>query len=127
MEEYRLVDDIEITTKTHYEGYKANDKAHIFSYQITIENLSIDSYKLIHRFWHISDGLDWNKEVNGEGVVGEQPVLYQAGVFSYSSWCPTPSPITRMNGYFVFENVKTLEKIRANVPEMLFVIPDLRN
>jgi ApaG protein len=38
--------------------------------------------------------------VQGEGVVGEQPVIEPGGSFDYVSGCPLPTPTGWMEGHY---------------------------
>jgi ApaG protein len=40
------------------------------------------------------------EEVQGPGVVGEQPVLAPGESFKYSSWCPLKTPTGMMHGTY---------------------------
>ena len=48
---------------------------YIFAYHITIENQSTDTVQLLRRHWFIWDSNGTIREVEGEGVIGQQPVL----------------------------------------------------
>lgn len=90
-----ITDDISISVVPKYEPSESNPAIgkFIYSYQITIENLSKDTVKLISRHWYIVDSIQEKREVKGEGVVGVQPELNPGETFQYMSWCPLHSPI----------------------------------
>lgn len=46
-----------------------------FNYRIVIENKNAFDVQLKSRYWFIFDSLNPAREVEGEGVVGEQPIL----------------------------------------------------
>jgi ApaG protein len=48
----------------------------------------------------ISDGRGNSHEVQGEGVVGEQPVIEAGGAFDYVSGCPLGTPTGYMEGRY---------------------------
>ena len=125
--EPRIIKDVVISTETFYQQYDKDEKAYMFSYRIRIENLGTETLQLMTRYWEISDGLNWRREVSGEGVIGEQPILHPAEIYSYDSWCPSPSLITYMKGYYIFRNTRTEEMIKAEVPQMNFIVPDVLN
>ncbi|WP_395395512.1 Co2+/Mg2+ efflux protein ApaG [Novosphingobium sp. BL-8A] len=71
-------------------------------YHIRIENDSDDTLQLMTRHWRITDG---NGEVNlveGEGVVGEQPVIHPGRSHDYVSGCPLSTPQGSMEGHYTF-------------------------
>ncbi len=81
--------------------YSNPDKQHfMFSYQITIENLSDSTIQLVRRHWDIFDSIGEYKQVDGEGVVGEQPILYPGSMHQYVSGCNLKSEIGYMEGYY---------------------------
>ena len=51
------------------------EKSFVFEYKIIIENTNFDAVKLLTREWYIFDSLDEPYEIEGLGVIGEQPVL----------------------------------------------------
>lgn len=72
----------------------------MFSYQITIENLSDVTIQLVSRHWEIFDSVGEFKQVEGKGVVGEQPILAPGSVYQYVSGCNLKSEIGYMEGYY---------------------------
>jgi ApaG protein len=76
------------------------DRKYVFAYHVEIENRGLRTVKLLSRHWWIIDAHDRVREVEGEGVVGRQPVLSPGQVFSYSSWCAIPTPLGRMRGVY---------------------------
>jgi ApaG protein len=72
----------------------------IFEYTVRITNLGQDTVQLLSRHWIISDAFERVEEVNGPGVIGEQPVLPPGESFKYSSWCPLKTPTGSMRGTY---------------------------
>ena len=58
--------------------------------------------QLLTRHWKITDSRDTVSHVDGDGVVGEQPVLEPGGAHDYVSGCPLPTPSGMMEGKFRF-------------------------
>lgn len=73
---------------------------HFFVYHITIANESDESVQLVSRHWIITDGKGDVEEVKGLGVVGKQPTLEPGEQFQYSSFCPLPTTIGSMEGWY---------------------------
>lgn len=71
-------------------------------YHIRLENHSHDTIQLISRHWRITDGNGMINHVDGEGVVGEQPVLLPGGTHDYVSGCPLTTPHGSMEGHYTF-------------------------
>lgn len=71
-----------------------------WSYHIRIENGSDISVQLLARSWKIVDGGGFVHEVQGEGVVGETPLIAAGGSFDYVSGCPLDTPRGAMSGSY---------------------------
>ena len=71
-----------------------------WAYHIRIENDGRSAVQLISREWIISDGRGGRQEVQGEGVVGEQPVIEAGQSFDYVSGCPLSTPTGWMEGRY---------------------------
>jgi ApaG protein len=76
------------------------DSHYFFTYRIRISNLGEETVQLVSRHWIITDASGRVEEVQGPGVVGEQPVLEPGESFEYSSFCPLPTPIGSMHGTY---------------------------
>jgi ApaG protein len=76
------------------------DQQWFFLYTITITNDGTDTVQLISRHWIITDGAGHVEEVNGPGVVGQQPVLAPGERFTYTSGCPLGTPFGKMEGTY---------------------------
>ena len=77
-----------------------DEDRYLFAYHIHVENEGGESVRLISRHWVITDGEGDSTEVEGLGVVGEQPELAPGASFEYSSACPLPTPVGSMQGSF---------------------------
>lgn len=116
---------IRISVKTNFQGtffkeYKLN---FVFGYQITIENQSNDSVQLNSRFWLIKDALGKNEVVQGEGVIGEKPVLKPGESHTYSSGCPITSPFGAMGGHYNMINLSSAHKFKVFIPSFKLTVP----
>ncbi len=96
---------------------------HVFSYEIIIENRSNYVVQLKSRHWFIFDSIGVRREVEGEGVVGEQPTLRPGEKFKYQSWCPLQSEVGKMHGTFMMERKDNGEKFKVHIPEFHLVVP----
>jgi ApaG protein len=97
-----VTNDIRVEVLSRYspENSRPAESEWVFQYTVRITNQGQDTVQLVSRHWIISDGLDHTEEVNGPGVVGEQPVLRPAESFKYSSWCPLKTPMGTMCGTY---------------------------
>jgi len=71
-----------------------------WSYHVRIENDSERAVQLLSRAWRIVDGRGTLHEVQGEGVVGEMPLIAPGGSFDYVSGCPLDTPSGSMSGSY---------------------------
>lgn len=81
----------------------ADEHKFVFSYHITIRNDAERTVQLVSRRWVIVDGDGHRHEVEGEGVVGRQPILEPGQVFEYQSFVPLKTPWGTMEGAFVMQ------------------------
>ncbi|MEX2219947.1 MAG: Co2+/Mg2+ efflux protein ApaG [Phycisphaerales bacterium] len=75
----------------------------VFGYRIRIRNESRARARLVSRRWLIVDAGGERQEIQGEGVVGQQPVLESGQTFVYTSYCPLPTTSGTMQGAFVMQ------------------------
>lgn len=73
---------------------------YVFAYTITIRNLGSVPARLISRHWIITDANGDEREVRGEGVVGEQPRLLPGDDFRYTSGAVLETPVGSMRGSY---------------------------
>jgi len=73
---------------------------YVWAYQVTIANESSETVQLLTRHWKITDGNGQLHEVQGPGVVGEQPVLKPGESFEYTSGTPLSTPSGIMAGSY---------------------------
>lgn len=71
-------------------------------YHIRLENDSAETVQLMTRHWRITDSRGMVNIVEGEGVVGEQPVLRPGDSHDYVSGCPLATPFGSMQGHYTF-------------------------
>ena len=84
-------------------------------YHIRIENDSDHTVQLLRRYWKITDGRGMVNYVEGEGVVGEQPVLQPGQSHDYVSGCPLGTPHGSMEGNYTFGRDDG-ELVTADIP-----------
>ena len=84
-------------------------------YHVRIENETPHTLQLMTRHWRITDGNGEVSVVEGEGVVGEQPVLAPGASHDYVSGCPLSTPQGSMEGYYTFRRSDGTE-FKALIP-----------
>ena len=71
-----------------------------WAYHIRLENEGDETVQLLTRHWVITDGRGARHSVEGEGVVGEQPMIAPGNSFDYVSGCPLATPTGAMQGSY---------------------------
>ena len=91
------------------------DGTFVFSYQVNMSNEGDASAQLLFRHWLIHDSIGDDSVVDGEGVVGEKPILEPGDSHEYRSFCVLRSPLGYMEGYYTFVRPDGSE-FRVEVP-----------
>lgn len=97
-----LTDGIRVTVRAQYlADQSAPEKGrYVFAYSVTIANEGDLPAHLRTRHWIITDGRGKVEEVQGDGVVGEQPRLVPGQRFQYTSGCVLTTPVGTMHGTY---------------------------
>lgn len=109
---------IKISVTPKYSGIQKhnNSEYFLFEYKIYIENQSPNTVKLNSRHWEIYDSLNNTEIVDGQGVVGQQPILNSGEKYTYTSFCPLISNCGSMKGYYTMYNYNTESYFRVTIP-----------
>ena len=116
---------IKISVETEYQpAYSSPSQYHyVFTYKVTIENQSENTIQLLRRHWYIHDAGFIIREVEGEGVVGQQPILEPGQHHQYVSGCNLKSGIGKMKGTYLMERIVDGQHFEANIPAFNMVAP----
>lgn len=90
-----------------------------FAYRITITNQSEHAVQLLRRHWFIIDATGDQKEVEGEGVVGQQPILQPGFSYQYISGCNLRTEIGKMYGTYLMQRVSDGKMFYVTIPVFL--------
>ena len=120
-----ITNDIKITVETSYQPPRVTipDSDYTFIYRITIENHSEHSIKLLKRHWYIVDSVNDKTEVEGDGVVGLQPLLEPGESHQYISGCAIRSDIGKMYGTYLMERQSDGDLFEVKIPEFKLIAP----
>jgi ApaG protein len=89
---------------------------YVWAYRVSIENLGQETVQLLRRTWLITDGQGRTQRVQGDGVVGEQPVLEPGESFEYTSGTPLGTPSGFMRGQYHMVVSGSGESFDAEIP-----------
>ncbi len=84
---------------------KPDEQRYVFGYRIVIQNNNDEAVQLLQRRWLIIDAQGEREEVEGEGVVGQQPTLEPGQAFKYASYCPLATEWGSMEGVYKFKRL----------------------
>lgn len=120
-----ITQGVKVSVETEYQpSYSSPSQYHyVFTYRITIENKSDFTIQLMRRHWHIHDAGFSQREVEGDGVVGQQPVLEPGQVHQYVSGCNLKSGIGKMVGTYQMERIVDGSKFEVKIPAFIMVAP----
>jgi ApaG protein len=120
-----ITEGVKVSVETEYQAaYSSPSQYHyVFTYRITIENNSEYTIQLLRRHWFIHDAGFNQREVEGEGVVGQQPILEPGQNHQYVSGCNLKSGIGKMVGTYLMERIVDGSKLQINIPEFTMVAP----
>jgi ApaG protein len=109
---------IRVSVKTFFlpDQSKPAEGRFFWAYQVRIENQGAETVQLLRRTWRITDGLGRTQQVEGEGVIGKQPVLAPGEAFEYTSGTPLDTPSGIMTGTYHMIVADTGEVFDAAVP-----------
>ena len=116
---------IKVSVETFYQPAHSNP-AHghfVFAYRISINNKSSEMIRLKKRHWYIVDSDSSKREVEGEGVVGEQPFIAPGETYRYVSGCNLNTEIGKMFGTYLMERVSDKKFFYVKIPEFKMVVP----
>jgi ApaG protein len=121
----KISQGIEVSIETFFQKDYSNplQNEFMFAYRITIENHNAFPVKLLKRYWDVFDSNGEHRTVEGEGVVGVQPLIMPGKHYQYVSGCHLKSEIGKMNGYYTMENTENKDLIHVHIPSFKLVAP----
>ena len=121
----QVTSGIKVSVETFYRPDQSNPARtqYVFAYRITITNNSDYSVQLKRRHWFVLDSNATNREVEGEGVVGEQPIVSNGESYQYVSGCNLDSEIGKMYGTYMMERLIDKKKFYVRIPEFQLDVP----
>src|SRR5688572_12774919 len=120
-----ITHDIRVHVETQYQEEQSDpsNELFLFAYRITIENHGDHVIQLMRRHWYIFDSIAEMREVEGEGVVGQQPILQPGDSHTYISACNLRSDMGKMSGTYLFERLSDGSRFEVSIPEFTMLVP----
>jgi ApaG protein len=121
----QITEGVSVSVETFYQPGQSNplNSEYLFAYRITIENQSTMPIKLLNRHWYIVDSNGSKREVEGEGVVGQQPIIEPNESYQYVSAANLRSDMGKMYGIYQMENLYNKKVISVTIPEFQLIAP----
>ncbi len=116
---------VKISVETFYqeEYSRPTEQKYVFAYRIIIENSNSSAICLLRRHWYIQETGGSIKEVEGEGVIGAQPVIQPGESFEYISWTHLLTDFGKMHGDYTMNNMESGKNFTVQIPEFMLVAP----
>lgn len=120
-----ITEGVKISVETFYQpDYSQPMNAeYMFAYRIIIQNESEFTVKLLRRHWYIYDSNGALREVEGEGVIGQQPVIEPQQSHQYVSGCHLKTEMGKMHGTYLMERIIDGKFFYVNIPEFQLIAP----
>ena len=115
--------NIDVVTKFLAEQSDAEAHRFVFSYEITITNQHSQPVQLLSRRWVVTDGNEHVQEIEGEGVVGEQPTIQPHQSYQYTSGTVLATHVGSMYGHYIMETASG-ERFKATIPAFTLAQPN---
>lgn len=113
----RTTRNIKITAVPHYlaEQSDPHEQHYVWAYTIQLENMGKETVQLLNRHWQITDAAGVVQEVQGSGVIGEQPVLHPGDAYQYTSGAALKTTSGIMVGKYEMETAEG-ERFMVDIP-----------
>jgi ApaG protein len=121
----KITEGVRVSIETEYQQeYSSPFQSHyVFTYKINIENNSPYTIRLLRRHWFIYDANAVTREVEGEGVVGQQPTLEPGSSHEYISGCNLQTEMGKMRGTYIMERIVDGKEFTVIIPEFMLIAP----
>ncbi len=120
-----ITDGVKVSVETIYQpeySNPANDHF-MFAYKINIENVSNNAVQLLRRHWSIFDSNGTQREVEGEGVVGVQPIIEPGQSHEYVSGCNLKTDMGSMKGEYQMLRLVDEVLFDVKIPQFYLIAP----
>jgi len=120
-----ITQGVKISVETIYQDEHSNpaNEHFMFAYRIEVENLSDYAIQLMRRKWSIFDSNGTVREVEGEGVVGVQPVIEPGQSYAYVSGCNLKTEIGSMEGFYSMIRLVDHTTFKVDIPQFQLIVP----
>ena len=120
-----ITEGVRVSVEAEYQPeYSSPSQYHyVFTYRVSIENNSPKTIQVMRREWHSQDAGYKNREVTGEGIVGQQPIIEPGNTHQYVSGCNLKSGIGCMYGTYQIERLVDGKLLNISIPIFQMIAP----
>lgn len=120
-----ITEGVKVSVETLYQPEYSNpvNEHFMFAYKVTIENMTDYAVQLLRRRWDIFDSNGTHRAVEGEGVVGLQPVIEPGNMHEYVSGCNLKTEMGSMKGAYEMIRLLDNHQFDVEIPEFQLVTP----
>lgn len=125
----QITEGVKVSVETVYQPEYSNpeNQHYMFAYKIKIENLSDHSIQVLRRHWFIFDSNGSRREVEGDGVVGQQPIIDPGEQHEYVSGCNLKSDMGCMDGNYQVLREIDGSHFEVKIPKFMLIAPHRLN
>jgi ApaG protein len=122
-------EDVIVSVQTAYLPAQSSPETnhYMFAYRVRITNDSSQTVQLLRRRWVISDAYGRKHVVQGDGVVGLQPILAPGESHEYISGCNFPTTIGQMRGHYFMVRKGDPAEFKVRIPKFTMATPNTLN
>jgi len=121
----KTTEGVKISVETVYQADYSNpsNEHFMFAYKIQIHNLGDQTVQLLNRHWIIFDSNGTHREVEGQGIVGQQPILESGQMHEYVSGCNLKTEMGTMSGTYEMKRLSDNSTFLVKIPTFMLITP----
>ena len=125
----RITNGIKISVVTNYEVHHSQPQQsyYVYSYRVVIENMTNSPVQLLRRHWKIMESNGRFREVEGEGVIGQQPIIPPKKHHQYTSASRMGTDLGKMYGTYSMRRLDDDHHFKVKIPVFLLFPPHKLN
>ncbi len=124
-----ITSGVEVSINATYLAEKSQPEylQFVFTYHVFIKNSNNFPVQLLRRKWIIQNGVGEVEVVEGDGVIGRQPILKPGENHEYISGAVLATPLGIMHGLYYFQNKLTDAVFEVNIPQFNLEATEILN
>ncbi|SIO27315.1 Co2+/Mg2+ efflux protein ApaG [Salinivibrio sp. ES.052] len=116
--------EIHVATQYVEDQSEPDNERFVFSYTVTIKNQGDAPAQLMRRKWLITDANGKELEIEGEGVVGEQPKIAAGEKYTYTSGTIIETPVGVMQGFYTMQDQDD-QSFKVDIAPFRLALPNI--